>query len=135
MPIEPITPQAAFDAALFGIRGQGYKRSETYGACKYRGDNGLKCGIGHILPDDLCVSDDGLSLDSVSDTGIGAILDDYECDKVKAFFANCKRSLLCEMQHAHDRSLDVGAWRFEKAMQRIASDFDLTYTPPKEGTV
>lgn len=50
--ITPLTAQQVFDAALFGIRKQEYVKSYLVGqGCAYRGQHGLKCGIGHAIPD------------------------------------------------------------------------------------
>lgn len=52
--IEPVV-QKMYD----GLKGQGFKRSMIYSSdherdiCVYRGPNGLKCAIGHIIPDEL----------------------------------------------------------------------------------
>lgn len=47
--------QKAFDTAVRGLAGQGWQKS--FGGagqatrCKYRGPNGLKCAVGHLLED------------------------------------------------------------------------------------
>jgi hypothetical protein len=52
--------QTAFDIAYKGIIAQGgpsvmLKGGET--ACLYRGENGRKCAIGHLIPDEMYTSD------------------------------------------------------------------------------
>lgn len=48
----PLSKQEIYNNALFGIRGQNYARSATVGGrCVYRGDRGLKCALGHSIPD------------------------------------------------------------------------------------
>lgn len=52
------TKEEVFEMARFAIRAmlkQGKRSvdSEDKIACRYRGPNGLKCAIGHLIPDDL----------------------------------------------------------------------------------
>lgn len=49
--------QEIFTKAYIGLRDQGFERSVTVDehgdeTCAYRGDNGLKCAIGHCIPDE-----------------------------------------------------------------------------------
>lgn len=46
------TQQEVFDAALRGLSSQGFVRSVAGGVCAYRGSDGLKCSIGHLIPDE-----------------------------------------------------------------------------------
>ena len=46
-----LTRQEIFDKAWTGLKGQGFVQSLECGGCMYRGDNGLRCAIGHIIPD------------------------------------------------------------------------------------
>lgn len=52
--------QELLDKALTGAAKQGWKQSisqdETVGCC-YRGDNGLKCHVGQLIPDDQYTKD------------------------------------------------------------------------------
>lgn len=47
-----LTLQQIFDKALFGVRAQG-RPSAVDGVCKYRGPDGTKCGVGHLIPDNV----------------------------------------------------------------------------------
>lgn len=54
-----MTRQEIFDKVISGLAAQGWKQS-TYKnpltgvpSCRYRGDGGTKCAIGHLIPDDL----------------------------------------------------------------------------------
>lgn len=52
-----LTHQEAFNKAVRGMRDQGWKKAAmggdwTGGTCKYRTNSGLKCAVGHIIPDD-----------------------------------------------------------------------------------
>jgi hypothetical protein len=58
MNLQYLTKQEIFDIAYTGLKNQYFQRSVVYRAvsgneCKYRGENGLKCSIGHAIPDDL----------------------------------------------------------------------------------
>lgn len=50
--------QEIFDVVYRGLAGQGFKRSMAtlpgtlYPGCSYRGNDGLKCAIGQLIPDD-----------------------------------------------------------------------------------
>jgi hypothetical protein len=60
-----ISLQETFDTVVGGLRKQGCK-SLIGNACKFRGENGTKCAIGQILPDDLY----NPLMDNPSDDGI-----------------------------------------------------------------
>ena len=47
----PYTNQTAAVAGLLGIRAQGYRQSVNpiSSMCQYRGPNGLKCYVGHLI--------------------------------------------------------------------------------------
>ena len=130
--ITPLTNQQVFDNALFGIRQQNYVASGTDDSgfnCLYRGPGGLKCGIGHSIPDELY-------RESMEGKCIGSLTTDLE---YRAWFGVLLRDVSLELatrlQDAHDSAahlapstnkLDPGA--FEVRMEGIASRFDLTYT-------
>ncbi len=44
--------QEAFNKVYLGLKGQNFKRSHDGSYCKYRGPHGLKCAVGHLIPDD-----------------------------------------------------------------------------------
>ena len=46
------TRQEIYDTARKGLLGQMKKSRFGGDKCAYRGDNGLKCAIGHCIPDD-----------------------------------------------------------------------------------
>ena len=53
-----MTPQEVFDTVVAALVKQGRKSLAENGDpsiskdCRYRGDDGLKCAIGHLIPDD-----------------------------------------------------------------------------------
>ena len=48
------TKQEIFDAVCKGLAAQGFQRSvsRAFAVCRYRGEGGRKCAIGHLIPDD-----------------------------------------------------------------------------------
>lgn len=44
--------QQAFDKAYLGLKAQGFERSYGNDICLYRGPDGKKCALGHLIPDD-----------------------------------------------------------------------------------
>lgn len=45
--------QAAFTAAYLGLAAKGFERSyDAKHGCLYRGPRGLKCAVGHLIPDE-----------------------------------------------------------------------------------
>jgi len=47
-----MTEQEIFNTVFLGLKGQGFVRSIRAGMCMYRGPNGLKCAVGHLIPDE-----------------------------------------------------------------------------------
>lgn len=59
------TAQDVFDTAALGMLTQGAKSITSDGRqCVYRGPNGLKCGVGHVLTDEEATTADADELDS-----------------------------------------------------------------------
>lgn len=89
--------QGYFDKAVAGLKGQGYQRAidPHYGGsrCLYRGPNGTKCAVGHLIPDDVYTEemDDPTPLATVIQA-IGVPCDSL--DGVWSFFN--------DLQRAHD---------------------------------
>lgn len=123
----PLTAQQAFDLALNGIRGQQYRQSAKGLNCVYRGPGGLKCAVGHMLPDDLYDP-------KMDDTTTAAGMLGTEFPATAALFQDVPPDLLSDLQFAHDAMAPGGAEKYEYQMQVIAKRFHLTYTPPVVGT-
>lgn len=70
-------------------------------SCVYRGPNGLKCGIGLVLPDELYV--ERMDLEGMNST-IAQVLGEYP--GVAEFFDGVPVQFLTDIQHAHDFSSD-----------------------------
>lgn len=99
--------QTAFNKAYLGLKAQGFERSANpnYGLCLYRGPNGLKCAIGHIM------SNEQYSGESVR-------LNSY-CIELGLDYYFAKR-----LQLAHDNALDSSG--VEYALKNVAIAYGLT---------
>lgn len=135
-----LTNQEAFDRALFGLRKQGRPSRMKAGSCAYRGDEGRKCGVG------FCIDDDKLArlMDDPSgdgDTSIGWLLQGEEFRELNLILGNVSLELLTRIQIAHDdyfgdfeadgESPAVAMAPWEAYMSGIATEHNLTYTPPE----
>lgn len=47
-----VTLQELFDQAWRGLAAQGWQSSWSDGRCAYRGENGRRCAVGHLIHDD-----------------------------------------------------------------------------------
>lgn len=120
-----LTKQQIFDTVLTKLREQGVASETSDGQCLYRGPNGLKCAVGHLIPDNVFKRDwehrNAGTLPDEAYQAMGVALSD--------------RAFLIELQDVHDFTLggDHG-WagnlvRWEESMRRIAGVHGLTYTP------
>ena len=138
--MQPLTEQQVYNNALFGMRGQNYEPSHAGGACLYRGPRGLKCAIGHSIPDDIyCpemdrgATDDGLTDDGL--TTIGHFLEEFVFSELCELFQHVSGGLLTALQVTHDQlsprqSTAERKEQFESRMRQIASCYHLEYSPP-----
>lgn len=122
--IRPRNNQDAFDIALNGIRKQNYKRSlKKEDFCAYRGKNGLRCALGHMIPNKLYKSGmEGL-------TPACSLFRDFP--ELGVYLENVDVGLLTNLQCAHDSYLTYEKWDYEDRMKEIAKDWGLTYEQPK----
>jgi len=51
------TKQEVFDTVVSALIKQGHPSIDTSGGCLYRGPDGLKCAIGHLIPDNVYTPD------------------------------------------------------------------------------
>lgn len=129
------TDQQMFDMALEGVRGQDYEQSviiNKHGEriCTYRGANGLKCAVGHMIPDELY--DPKMDCSAETASGISVEILVLRFPKVGDLLPNS--NLLGRLQEVHDRMDRLPgkhAETFEADMAQIAKKYKLTYTPPE----
>ena len=140
--ITPLNNQQVFDAALFGIRRQDYEGSRSVeGGCAYRGQNSLKCGIGHAIPDAVYARrfDIGSHKNPTSSAILDLLEDTHpEFDPLRELFGGCDTALLEAIQAAHDgwlappRFVPSDPHEWESRMREIATEFNLVFTEPDD---
>lgn len=118
--------QAILNTAYLGLAGQGFRVSLDDGeGCAYRGIDGLKCAIGHCIPDDRYSPD--LEGNRAYARRIVRALwfapDDLSIQD---------KSFLDGLQHAHDEANDQNPMRGR--LEAFAKDYGLTIPdlPQKE---
>lgn len=127
----PLTRQEIFDKALFGIRGQNYKKSLIGKRCAYRGADELKCAIGH------CVDDDTLAyeMDASNQNLISLMLTDpnHKCyTRLTQIISPEDHKFAVSLQQIHDhmnRSFPDYPVVFEARMKAFAAEYELEYIP------
>lgn len=109
--------QEIFDLAYLGLKSQEWQKSKAdWGSCAYRGMGGLKCAIGHCMPDSEYTGDlEGLG------GGDSDVLDVIKFDHMDATFVTI-------LQFAHDSA--SSPTDMEDTFGRIADMYGLSI--PKE---
>jgi len=95
-----LTKQETFDKVAVHLIKQGKQSVSGYsGGCAYRGDNGLRCAVGALIPDDLY--DDEMDNEGI---GIGSLCDENTGPYGPKFpiFPRRLFNLLQALQMAHD---------------------------------
>ena len=123
-----MTAQEIYDTVARALLAQGRPSICKYGRCLYRGPDGLKCAIGHLIPDE--------NYDPKFE-GLG--IDNFFYDDVHGFGFNKKdKNLLVDLQLAHD---DTNHWQtneewrqiWKDRMLSVAKDFDLDISVFEKG--
>lgn len=110
--------QETFDTVVAHLRKQGRAAVSAAGACRYRSDEGDKCAVGCLIPDERYRPlFEGKRVDP-----------DDPSDHLTILLTELGHSLsLCQsLQHVHDR-MNPSHW--EKGFRIVARDHHLTYTP------
>jgi hypothetical protein len=111
-----MTEQELFDATLLHLRKQQARSTTPAGVCLYKGWRGA-CAMGcHLLPGEYSPDMERYSVDQLIEQG-----------KWPARLTE-HRSLMKELQTAHDIDLAVSLGRWELQMKTIAKYFGLIYT-------
>lgn len=111
------TKQETYDTIVAHLRKQGRKATDDHGMCCYRADDGLKCAVGCLIPDDLY--DEGMEAMSV----VGSPIYEIVCVRLDHDLQLCG-----DMQDVHDE-WEVERW--EIGFRGVAEAHNLTYTPPE----
>ena len=104
--------QKFFNTSYAGLRDQGFNMSEDF-SCMYRSDNGRRCALGFLIPDDKYNQNiEGSGPGEVAHLIVG---DDFDSDVVKFFE---------DLQVCHDESSSSEdmKWRLGK----FAEEHNLT---------
>lgn len=125
--------QKIFDRVYRAIVQQGRPSLDKHSLIAYRGDNGDKCAIGHLLPDNVYNP-------YMENLNVSAIMgtEDPDVEGVRNYLkANVgERSFLQDLQNAHDKAarvyVDLGAKRpslfmsiFYANMKKVAKRHEL----------
>jgi len=91
-----ISRQAIFDSVVTQMLAQ-KRKSMIGGKCKYRGENGLKCAVGCVLPDEVYTPDLEVGISGL----IAKLKKRYgDCEMVREMWRD--EDLLRSLQRVHD---------------------------------
>lgn len=115
--------QQIFDAAWRGLKAQGFVRSirpgaTSPGSCLYRGPGGLRCALGHVIPD-------GLYEESFEGKGAPAVVNELGGRFVKHI------EFLDALQTRHDGATSPAD--METRLRAFAGDHGLTIPGDDDG--
>ena len=121
-----MTPQEMFNESYIGVVTQGGPSVSDEGLCRYRGEGGTKCGVGHLIDDETASVWDMQDKPSISSIiRLGNL-------KVPNFIKD-NEVLARGIQKSHDiayTNLRFGdedfMLTFKNNMEKVAKDFDLT---------
>jgi hypothetical protein len=123
--------QTVFDTATAAIIKQGKRCVNNSGTCQYRGPDGLKCAIGHLITDEqmerhhIINSAGALSFSRALVEELIPDMNDLEVT----------RNFLSELQDAHDLSYTISSLLcsykgfvadFSERANKVAAKYDLT---------
>lgn len=93
-----MTEQEMYDKVKAALIAQGRASINEYGTCFYHSPDGARCGVGHLIPDDLYKT-------RMEYLSIGCVLDaEPALDDLIGF----ARGLLSDIQQAHDNAAVCG---------------------------
>lgn len=121
------TKQKIFDAACVRLRdGTGPATDDDTGDCLYRAPSGNACVVGCMLPDDA------ITRNNVGAPISGRFAPGSRARRRAALLRWLEQNLglLTNLQGVHDGDLFDGPIKVELGLHRVASEHDLTYTPP-----
>ena len=118
-----MTKQEMFDKVYIGLLNQKFERSmKNYGemsTCAYRGDGGMKCAAGHLIPDEEYKSDMDVSPSTLTQL------------RSEGLLPKCFQSLsqddfifVQKLQNVHDSSYTPSAMKH--AIREFAAKHNLT---------
>jgi hypothetical protein len=87
-----MTHQEAYNTAVKGLAGQGFLRSVGRHGCMYRGNEGRKCAVGHLIPDSQ------YNPAGEASWGLGQVMEDVPALRGLSY------EFLHNLQKAHDKA-------------------------------
>jgi len=125
--MEQLSGQEIYNTVLFKLREQkvqSYSHCLEGYSCLYRGPNGVKCALGHLINDEEYVPEmEGKSADCLA-------RESFMPKRLLPYLG-----LIAGLQTAHDdcmpRSTQGSMDLWEQGMKNIAEQFRLVYTPPQ----
>lgn len=117
-----MTLQEAFDIMVTRTYAQGRQSYEPGVGCVYRGSDGLKCAVGHLL------TDEQIAKYSIRPCQLAGFLPESLASELVSGPSGLTRGLLAAMQAAHDDSRDPHYFRpdFIRKSRAVAARFGLT---------
>lgn len=107
--------QEIFNKVWKGLKSQGWQRSVRGEKCLYRGPDGLKCAIGHLIPDEHYWKEmEGKTVYTLMDTYPNLNL------------STMNLGFLDSLQTIHDLSWECTPQELEEKYRRFARDQGLT---------
>lgn len=110
--------QEIFDKVYDALLKQGVASIDSNGSCMYRGPNGTKCAIGHLIPDELFEHD--FNYADICDLPKN-VFEYFEVESDEDFI------FLRNLQIAHDIHLALTIESFTEKMREIASKYNLEF--------
>ena len=127
--------QAAFDTATSAIILQGKRSVSIDGTCQYRGPNGLKCAIGHLMTDSQ-IHAYGIMNSEGAHVFTSLLVKELVPDVTSHDEVETVRDFLAALQDAHDNSYassytSIDTWKgfvadFTERANTVAIEYGLT---------
>lgn len=114
--------QEIFDKAVLGVVAQGKQSTSRDNMwCRYRGEKGLKCAVGHLIDDEYY----NTNLENEDATNHDVII--AVSNSIGRPLTKGERRLLDALQHAHDGSADNEEfiYEFKERIYEVALAFNL----------
>lgn len=113
----PLTNQTLFDTVVIALRKQVLPSKNEEGFCLYRGPHGLKCAVGHLIPDEMYKEE-------MEDVGAFYLPKKYP--EIEELFDDCSMHLIDVLQEIHD-CYHPKSW--EEEWKKVAQEYDLIMPP------